>query len=54
MLGRNKCNIYYQDKLYQIKGNKRFNPVKYMNFYYHYKNKKEGIENVNRRGFLGL
>ena len=54
VLGRNKCNIYYQDKLYQVKGNKRFNPVKYMNFYYHYKNKKEGIENVNRREFLGL
>lgn len=52
-LGRNKLNIYYKDKIYQVKGDKRFNPVKYMNIYYHYINnlKEEKGENDE---FLGL
>lgn len=53
VLGRNKLNIYFDDnkKVYQIKGNKRFNALKYVHFYYHYKNVKEG--NANGK-FLGL
>ena len=50
-LGRNKANIYAGDKVYQLKGDKRFNALKYVNMYYHYKfiNKGEGDEQ-----FLGL
>lgn len=51
VLGRNKLNIYYGDKVYQLRGSKRFNALKYVNMFYHYKNVKEG----NGDGeFLGL
>ena len=51
ILGRNKVNIYYQDKLYQIKGDVRMNAFKYMHIYYHKKNVEKGvIENE----FLGI
>lgn len=45
VLGRNKLNIYYKDDVYQIKGSKSFNPIKYMHFYYHYQNLQKGVEN---------
>ncbi len=51
VLGRNKLNIYYADKVYQIKGDKRFNAVKYVNIFYRYKNYKNGDCNGK---FLGL
>ncbi len=53
VLGRNKLNIYFDGnkKVYQIKGNKRFNALKYVHLYYHYKNIQEG--NANGK-FLGL
>ncbi|MBR6736796.1 MAG: 1-acyl-sn-glycerol-3-phosphate acyltransferase [Clostridia bacterium] len=51
VLGRNKINFYLGEKVYQIKGNKRFNGVKYLNFFYHYKNILK--ENDNEQ-FLGL
>ncbi len=53
VLGRNKLNIYFDNnrKAYQVKGDKRFNALKYVHFYYHYKNVKEGILN---KQFLGL
>lgn len=35
VLGRNKLNIYTGDKVYQLKGGKRFCALKYVNFYYH-------------------
>ena len=38
VLGRNKLNIYCGDKIYQLKGDKRFNAIKYMNIFYRYKN----------------
>ncbi len=51
VLGRNKLNIYHEEKVYQFKGNKRFNALKYVNFYYRYKNRnKEGLDGK----FLGL
>ena len=50
VLGKNKLNIYYGDKLYQLKGSKRFNALKYLHFYYRYKNIKED----NNDKFLGL
>lgn len=51
VLGRNKLNIYYRDKVYQLKGDKHFNALKYVNIYYRYKNITRG-ETVG--GFLGL
>ena len=50
-LGRNKLNIYHDGKVYQFKGSKRFNALKYVNFYYRYKNVSRG-ESDNK--FLGL
>jgi len=51
VLGKNKVNIYHGDKVYQLKGSKRFNALKYVNIFYHYKNIKEGKEDGE---FLGL
>lgn len=51
VLGRNKANIYHKDHVYQLKGNERFNAIKYVNIYYRYKNIAKGDENGK---FLGL
>ncbi len=51
VLGRNKLNIYFGDRVFQIMGDARFNALKYVNFYHHYKNKTEGDGNGT---FLGL
>ncbi len=51
VLGKNKLNIYYKNKIYQLKSDKRFNAVKYVNVYYRYKNHKKGENNGQ---FLGL
>ncbi len=51
VLGRNKLNIYYADKVYQVKSSKQFNALKYVNIFYHYKNTNDGGENGE---FLGL
>ena len=51
VLGKNKLNIYFGEKLYQFKGSKRFNALKYVNLFYRYKNIKEG--NADGK-FLGL
>lgn len=51
VLGRNKLNIYFGDKVYQLKGGRSFNALKYVNIFYHAKNIREGNENVK---FLGL
>ena len=51
VLGRNKLNIYYDKKVYQFKGGKRFNALKYVNIYFRYKNIMTGDENGK---FLGL
>ncbi len=50
VLGRNKFNFYYGEDVYQIKADKSFNALKYVNIYYHYKNIKEN----NHEQFLGL
>ena len=39
-LGRNKLNIYHGKDVFQFKGDKRFNALKYMNLYFRYKNAK--------------
>ena len=51
ILGRNKLNFYFEDQLYQVKGEKRFNALKYVNMAHRYKNVSEGNENGE---FLGL
>ena len=50
-LGRNKLNVYYDSKVYQFKGDVRFNALKYVNFYYRHKNISRGDLDGK---FLGL
>ncbi len=51
VLGRNKLNIYHDKKVYQLKGDKRFNAIKYVNLFYRYKNVSKGDTDGK---FLGL
>ena len=51
VLGRNKLNIYHDGHIYQLKSDKRFNALKYVNIYYRWKNIARGDENGK---FLGL
>ena len=51
VLGRNKLNIYHDKKVYQLKGDKRFNAIKYVNIFYRYKNVSKGEADGK---FLGL
>lgn len=51
VLGRNKLNIYHNKQVWQFKGSKRFNALKYVNFYYRYKNITRGNQDGK---FLGL
>ena len=51
VLGKNKVNIYHDKQIYQLKGSKRFNALKYVNLYHRYKNIVSEKENGK---FLGL
>ena len=51
VLGKNKLNIYTSDDLLQLKGSKRFNALKYVNFYHRYKNITAGKSD---KQFLGI
>lgn len=51
VLGKNKLNIYHGGKVYQLKSDKRFNALKYVNFYFRYRNIIGGNSDVE---FLGL
>ena len=52
VLGKNKVNLYTSDnKIYQLKGDKRFNGLTYVNLYYRYYTVMRGEENAE---FLGL
>ena len=51
VLGKNKLNVYHGEDVYQLKGSKRMNALKYMNLYYRHKNLTEEVED---REFLGL
>lgn len=48
-----KLNVFYQDKIYQFKGDIHFNALKYCNIYYHAKFIKEG-QTDGKFQFLGL
>ena len=52
VLGKNKLDIYRGgDKVYQLKGSKRFNALKYVNLFYHEQNVRKGETETT---FLGL
>ncbi len=51
VLGKNKLDIYFRDKVYQLKGSKRFNALKYVNLFYHEQNVRKGETCAE---FLGL
>lgn len=51
VLGRNKLNVYHGGEIYQIRGDKRFNALKYVQLYHRYLNVKKGDKNGK---FLGL
>ena len=51
VLGRNKLNIYHKDDLFQIKGDKRFNALKYVQLFWRSKNLSKGTPEET---FLGL
>ena len=51
VLGKNKLNVYYGDKIYQIKPGKHFNALKYVHIYHRSKNMVKGEQNEQ---FLGL
>lgn len=51
VLGRNKLNLYVDNQIFQFCGSKHFNPVKYLNLYFHAV--AQGKEQ-NNDGFLGL
>lgn len=51
VLGRNKVNIYSDKKIYQLKSDKHFNALRYVNFFHRYKNMKSRDGNGK---FLGL
>lgn len=50
-MGHNKLNIIYKEDMYQIRGDKRFNALKYLHVFYHYEANKKGD---NDDEFLGL
>ena len=51
LLGKNKLNIYTGNDILQIKGSKRFNALKYVNFFHRAENIRNGGQNGE---FLGL
>ncbi len=51
VLGKNKLNIYFGETVYQFKGSKRFNALKYVNLFYHERSLRKGELHGE---FLGL
>ena len=63
VLGKNKLDVYHDGHIWQLKGDKRFCALKYVNIFNHYKNltetaahaaRKHKDEIDNDREFLGL
>ena len=52
--GKNKLNLYFGDKVYQITGGKRFNALKYVNLTFRYRNIKKSEKGEQYDEFLGL
>lgn len=51
VMGKNKLNIYIGKRVFQLKGSKRFNALKYVNIFYKYRLILKGDKNGE---FLGL
>ena len=51
VLGKNKLNLYFGKIVWQVKGEKTMNALKYVNLFQHYKNIKAGNPNDK---FLGI
>ena len=51
VLGRNKLNLYHGGEIYQFKGSRRFNALKYVNLIHRYQNMTQGDKHGE---FLGL
>ena len=51
VLGKNKLNLYFDKTVWQFKGGKSMNALKFANLFYHYKNVQAGNPNEQ---FLGL
>jgi hypothetical protein len=51
ILGKNKLNVYHDKHVYQLKGDKRFNGLKYVNIFHRYRNMTKGD---GQGSFLGL
>ena len=51
LIGRNRLNVAWEGKTYQLRGDDRFNALKYVNIYYRHKQMSEGKEYGK---FLGL
>ncbi|MBO5363421.1 MAG: 1-acyl-sn-glycerol-3-phosphate acyltransferase [Clostridia bacterium] len=51
VLGKNKLNLYFDKKVWQFKGDKSMNALKFANLFYHYKNVQAGDPHGQ---FLGL
>ena len=51
VLGKNKLNLYTGNDIFQLKGSKRFNALKYVNFFHRHKNMTQGEKHGE---FLGL
>jgi hypothetical protein len=41
-VGRHKLNFYIGQRIYQLKGDEKFNALKYMQMYYHIRHVKNG------------
>lgn len=54
VMGQNKLNLYIGKAIYQIKANPRFNALKYMQLYFHIRNKNKGVNDGNLARFLGI
>ena len=56
ILGKNKVNVYHNKRVFQIKGGKEFNAVKYVNIFFRTNNILKGGENSQdeQYKFLGL
>ena len=51
VLGKNKLNIYLGKRIFQLKGDSRFNALKYVHIFYRYQQIRKGEKNGE---FLGL
>ena len=51
VLGRNKVNIYFDKRIFQLKGPKPMNGIKYVHIFYRHLNLKKGESNAK---FLGI